>query len=167
MNINEFKEDVSKNVDNTSVDESAVTDNSNPFNNNKQNSYFPNVPIYDDLLDPKRKNAKIPGFHYDTDTFENLIDCFTPMKNIPVILNTRFSDLDMFCQIAYGMNFQDTYIRLSGITDAWSRKVIKNLSSSGNSTALNIMSKHFMGLSDDNKNQGVNITIVNDMKEDD
>lgn len=125
------------------------------------------VPVYDDLLDPKRKNTSIPGFDFDVDTFENLIDNFVPIQNIPLILGVHSGQLDKFCQRAYGMNFEETYNKLSGITDYWSRKVVKNLSASGNATALNIMSKHFMGLSDDNKNQGVNIVIVSDLEEDD
>lgn len=147
-------------VDNNINNENVVN------NSTKPNSKF-EVPIYTDLLNPNRKNVKIPGFSFDVDVFEDLIDCFTPIQNIPTILDTDIPTLDKFCDRAYGMNFKETYAKLSGITDYWSRKVIKNLSSSGNSTALNIMSKHFMGLSDDNKNQGVNITIVNDMKEDD
>lgn len=153
--------------------------NNNNYNNYNDDNYskdshhrnkihgLDNVPIYDNLLDPHRKNTKIVGFDFDVDTFENLIDCFTPESNIPVILGVHTGQLDKFCERAYGMNYHEAYAKLSGITDSWSRKVIKNLSASGNSTALNIMAKHFMGLSDDNKNQGVNITIVSDLKEDD
>lgn len=153
---------ISDNNDSFISDKNIDNDTTNP----KQRKYFQEVPIYNDLLDPNRKNTKIYGFDFDVDTFENLIDCFTPKENIPVILGVQRSKLDVFCNRAYGMNYDEVYVRLSGITDSWSRKVIKNLSASGNSTALNIMSKHFMGLSDDNKNQGVNITIVNDLKED-
>ena len=151
--------------DNFNENQTDFNDSQNQEQNTKKRG-LPNVPVYDNLLDPHRKNAKIIGFDFDTDTFENLIDCFTPEANIPVILGVHTGQLDKFCERAYGMNFHETYAKLSGITDSWSRKVIKNLSASGNSTALNIMAKHFMGLSDDNKNQGVNITIINDLKED-
>lgn len=123
------------------------------------------VPIYTDLLDPNRKNVKVPGFDFDVDKFENLISYFTPIENIPIILGCKHADLDRFCNKVYNMNFKEAYTTLSTITDYWCRRVVSNLAASGNTTALKTMTEHFMGLTE-NKNVGVNITVVNDLKED-
>lgn len=112
-----------------------------------------------------RENFQPKGFHFDVDMFENLIDCWTSFDDIPVILQTTKADLDRFCKVVYNMNYRETYNILSGITDAFMRKTFKNLASSGNNTAMSIVSKHFMKL-DDSQNNNVNITIVNDLKDD-
>jgi hypothetical protein len=122
---------------------------------------------YDELLKPGRKNVVVPGFDFDVDQFENVIDCFVPYESVPVILRTNVGYLDQFCQIVYGMPFKETYALLNGISDMFMRKAITNLSKCGNSTALNIASKHFMNLDDEAKKDAINITIVNDLKEDD
>lgn len=125
------------------------------------------VESYKDFINPsKRKNKKPEGFDFDMDTFENLIDFFTPIENIPVILRCNIQTLDNFCQICYGMPFKDTYQHLSGISDALMRSTFKKLAGMGNTSAIKIVSEHFMNLKD-NKTSDVNITIVNDLKEDD
>ena len=128
---------------------------------------FEPVYNYADLVKRNRSNAKVPGFDFDVDTFENLIDSFVPQDRIPSILRCSLVDLDIFCNKVYGMTFKETYTHLSGISDMWMRRAITNLSHSGNATALNIAAKHFMGLSDDNQNANINITFVNDLEEDD
>ena len=130
---------------------------------------MPFEPVYNyaDLVKRNRPNAKVPGFNFDVDTFENLIDSFVPQDRIPIILSCGLTDLDKFCNKVYGMTFKETYTMLSGISDMWMRRAIVNLSHSGNSTALNIASKHFMGLSDEAKDANINITFVNDLEEDD
>jgi len=126
-------------------------------------AHLPNVPIYDDLLDSRRKNAQIEGFDFDTDTFENIIDAFTPKENVPLILGVPKSKLDDFCYKAYGMSYNEAYLRLSGISDFWMRKAIGNLAASGNGTALSIAAKHFMGLKDEEDKKAIQVTIVNDL----
>ena len=129
---------------------------------------FQPVYSYKELLSRRRQNCTIEGFDFDVDTFENLIDCFTPMKNIPVILGVSASDMDRFCNIVYGMDFAETYRTLFSISDMFMRKVIQNLSSSGNPTALNLAAKHMLQWEKDNQNQNISIKIVNDLdKEDD
>ena len=128
-------------------------------------AHLPNVPVYDDLLDPRRKNAQIEGFDFDTDTFENILAAFTPKENVPVILGVSKSKLDEFCYKAYGFSYNEAYVRLSGIADFWMRKAIGNLAVSGNGTALSIAAKHFMGLRDEEEKKAVTVTIVNDLKE--
>lgn len=124
---------------------------------------LPNVTIYDDLLDPNRKNAKIDGFDFDVDTFENLISAFTPKDMVPVILGVPRVKLEEFCDKAYGLTYSEAYTRLIGVADFWMRKAIGNLAASGNGSALNIAAKHFMGLKDEEDKKAVTITFVNDL----
>lgn len=138
----------------------------NSNDNNKKINKF-EVPIYTDLLDPKRKNVQVPGFSFDVDIFENLIAAFVPIDNIPIILNVPIRDLDDFCMKVYGMHFNEAYKRLSGIADYYSRNVFRNLAHAGNQSAIKITAEHFMGLTSDNKNQGINITIMQDLRGDD
>lgn len=138
---------------------------------NHPKSHFNEVPIYSDLLSANRRNVKVEGYDFDVDTFENLIDNFVPFNNIPLILSASckrklcISDLDKFCKIVYGMDYKETYEILSGITDMQMRKVFKGLAASGNATAIAINAKHFMHLDDENKNDAINIRIVNDLSD--
>lgn len=109
-----------------------------------------------------RRNFKLRGFDFDVDTFENLVDSFVEKETIPVILGCRHADLDRFCLAVYGVNYNTAYPRLLGIADMWMRKAVTNLATSGNATALNIASKHFMKLDDDREKSAINITINND-----
>ena len=124
------------------------------------------IKSYAEIVKHTRKNYQPKGFDFDVNTFENLIDNFVPRENIPVILRCNVGTLDRFCKEVYKMDFDMTYKFLSGITDMYSRRTIKNLASMGNNTALNIMKTHFMGLrDDDNDKPNVNITIVDDRKD--
>lgn len=122
-------------------------------------------PVYNyaDLLKKNRTNCKVDGFNFDVNTFENVIDAFVPEKNVPVILQCDYSTLDRFCEIVYGMKFKDAYRVLSGISDMFMRQAISSLARNGNNTALNIASKHFMGLTEDGNKEAVSITIINDL----
>ena len=111
-----------------------------------------------------RRNFKLKGFDFDVDTFENLVDSFVEKETIPVILGCRHADLDRFCRAVYGVDYNTAYPRLLGIADMWMRKAVTNLATSGNATALNIASKHFMKLDDDREKSAINITINNDYK---
>lgn len=123
------------------------------------------VEAYNDFLSNKRQNMSVPGFSFDVNTFEDLIDSWTPMENIPKILGCRTDDLDVFCLKVYRMNFKETYVMLSAISDSLCRKAFSNLAKAGNPTAINIVSKHFMKLEED-KQQDLNIRIVNDLNQD-
>lgn len=124
---------------------------------------LPNVPIYDDLLNPNRKNVSIPGFDFDVDTFENIVSAFTPVESVPLILGVTENELDQFCNIAYKMDYREAYKRLVGVSDFWMRKAITNLAVAGNGSALNIASKHFMGLKDEEDKHSVSVVFVNDL----
>lgn len=120
---------------------------------------------YAEFVKASRSNVSPPDFPFTIDMFENLIDCWTPQDQFPSILQTSFSVIDNFCRVVYHMDFNQTYSMLSGITDAFMRKTFKNLASSGNPSAISIVSKHFMKLDDSNSNN-LNVTFVNDLKED-
>lgn len=148
-----------------------MADNKKQNDNNMPKGHLDQVPIYADLLKANRRNCHPEGFDYDADTFENLIDNYTPYDDVPKLLSiscghsVTISELDAFCKLLYGMTYKDTYQILIGITDMYMRKVIKNLGASGNATALAITAKHFMKLDDDAKNDAINIRIVNDLNE--
>ena len=151
----------------------SYNDNDDKLNNlhpsDEKKTGLPEVPLYANMLSARRQNVKVPGFDFDVDTFENLIDNFVPMNNIPIILSgisrkkIGETDLDRFCNIAYGMNYKEAYQFLSGITDMYMRRVFKNLAASGNATAIAINAKHFMHLEDEQKNDAINIRIINDL----
>ena len=132
------------------------------MNDNPKKQFQP-VYSYRDLLSRRRQNCVVEGFDFDVDTFENLIDCFTPKENISVILGVSNHDLDNFCNIVYGMEFTEAYRTLISISDMFMRKAIQNLSVSGNPTALNLASKHMLKWEKDSQTQNVSIKIVNDL----
>lgn len=108
-----------------------------------------------------RENKSVPGFNFDMDMFENLIDNFTPMDDIPLILNVNPVDLDKFCQICYNCLFKDTYNILSKRALYYDRLAFNNLAKSGNNSAINVVAKYFMKLDDDNKAKELKINVVN------
>lgn len=134
-------------------------DNDNSLDSVKNYAYY---------IKASRRNYQPEGFHFDVNMFENLIDWWTPKNEIPVILRCSLSDLDRFCFVVYKMNYDEVYNFLSGITNAFMRKTFKNHANAGHAFSQSLVSKHFMGLSDDNNpNENLNITIVNDLKSDD
>lgn len=142
----------------------------NQHPSDEKKSGLPEVPLYANMLSARRQNTRVPGFDFDVDTFENLIDCYTPYENIPLLLSGTSgkmyteTDIDNFCKLVYKMDFKTTYKLLIGITDMQMRKVFKNLAASGNATAIAINAKHFMKLEEDAKNDAINIRIVNDLE---
>ena len=139
-------------------------------NNNSTNDFYDisnPVYAYRDLVKMYRENVQVKGFDFDVDMFENLIDNFVPEENIPVILRCTKADLDRFCNVVYHMNYAETYKVLSGVTDMFMRKAIKGLAQEGNQTALKLASEHFMKLKEEEDNNNINITVVNDLNGDD
>lgn len=146
-------------------DDNDPSDANNP---NKEGFYYTGAPVYSyrDMLRGFRENYKVKGFWFDVNTFENLIDCFTPKQTIPIILRCKHADLDRFCQVVYGMKFSEAYTFLSGLTDMFMRKAIKGHSNNGNPTAMKIAAEHFMDLKEQQEKDGINITIYNDLTSD-
>lgn len=118
---------------------------------------------FKEALKGNRKNFQPEGFDFDVNTFEDLIETWTPIDVIPQILHCDWGCLEAFCRKVYNMNYKETYNILAGMSDALMRRAMKGLAQSGNQTALNIVAKHFMKL-DEDKTQNVNITILNDLK---
>lgn len=124
------------------------------------------VESYADLLKSNRPNMKVDGFDFDVNTFENIIDAFVPQENVHVILCCTNADLDRFCKEVYKLTFSQAYMVLSGISDMYMRKAVKNLAVSGNATALSIAKTHFMHLADEEQKGAISVKIVNDLEED-
>lgn len=135
----------------------------------KDEFYYTAAPVYSyrELLKSTRQNYKVKGYWFDVNTFENLIDCYTPKQMVPLILRCTEADLDRFCKVVYGMKYDDTYKILIGITDSFMRKSFKGLSQMGNPTAIKVVAEHFMDLKEQDQKDGINITIYNDLKEGD
>lgn len=148
--------------------------NLNELNSNDSNEtrgHFEEVPVYANILSANRRNFQPNGFNFDADLFENLIDSYATPEEIMDILSFRCkhkvneAELDKFCKILYGYNFRETYKTLIGITNVHMKKVFKNLAASGNATAISVNARHFMKLEDENKNDAINIRIVNDLED--
>lgn len=93
-----------------------------------------------------RENQSVDGFSFDQDTFENLIDYYTPLNDIPVILNVEHVDLDNFCKQLYGFDFKTTYDILSKRSQFYTRKAFTTLAYGGNAAAIKVASESYMGL---------------------
>lgn len=120
------------------------------------------VPNYAEYLKNNRPNIKPDGFDFDVNTFENLIDAWTPIEDIPMLLRCNHSVLDAFCNIVYKMDFTTTYNFLLGVSKMFMRKTFSGLARQGNATACSVVAKSFLKV-DDDKSQNVNVTFVNDL----
>lgn len=119
--------------------------------------------VYMDLLrKPNRPDKHIKNFDFTLEDFENLCSVWTPKKDFTLLLHCSASDLDKFCNIAYNMNFNDTYANLIGVANLWARRAISNLAQRGNNTAMACLIKHFMKL-DDVVAPQPSVTIINDL----
>lgn len=108
-----------------------------------------------------RENKSLPGFDFDMDIFENLIDNYTPKDDIPLLLGVSVSDMDYFCMKLYDCNFSETYDILSRRALYYNRLAFNNLSKSGNAAAINVVAKYFMKLDDEDKAKALKIEVVN------
>lgn len=125
------------------------------------------IPHYAWYTSSRRQNFQPEGFDFDVNMFENLIDCWTPMEDFPIILRCNNNTLDKFCLTVYGTPFKETYNFLLRVTNAMQRKAFKMMSNQGNAFSQSLVSKHFMGLRDDNQQESnLRITIVNDLQDD-
>lgn len=93
-----------------------------------------------------RENRVVEGFPFDSYTFEDLIDNFTPEEDIPIVLRVDKSDLDYWCMKVYNVPFHEAYVFLSKMALFYCRKAYTNLSKAGNNTAIKTVSEHFMKL---------------------
>ena len=107
-------------------------------------------------------NETVPGFNFDKNDFEDLIDNFTPKDDIPILLGVTHPQLDIFCMSVYHMKFNDTYKMLLKRSELYYRKAMFNLSKSGNPTAIKIASEFYVGLGNVEGSKP-HITIINNM----
>lgn len=92
------------------------------------------------------QNQRMEEFDFDRDTFEDLIECYTPIDDIPVLLGVSKSDLDFFCKYIYNQDYKTAYGALLMKSNAHNRKAFNSLSKKGNQTAMKIVAEQFMGL---------------------
>ena len=110
-----------------------------------------------------RQNQSLPGYSFDMEMFENLIDNFTPKDDIPLILEVSKGNLDKFCMKLYNCPFADCYDILSKRALYYDRMAFNNLAKSGNSAAINVVAKYFMKLDDDNNKKELRIQVVSNI----
>jgi hypothetical protein len=117
-------------------------------------------------MDPflHREPVVVEGYPEDfMNTFEDFIDCFTPLDSIIKICKIEFgmdrNDLEYFCQKAYGMHLDITYEYLFTKADMYARKAVTQLQRAGNKTAVDIVSRHFAKWDTDSRKQELKITI--------
>lgn len=112
------------------------------------------------------ENKHPDGFWFDMDQFENTIDAWCSKEEVMTILQSSEKELDKFCNICYGHNFQETYNILIAISRMYMKKSYDTLAKMGNASAINLTAKHFVGLKDDNDNDNkpINVVIKNDLK---
>lgn len=120
------------------------------------------VSNYAEYIKNNRPNIKPDGFNFDVDTFENLVDAWTPIDQFPLLLQSSEQEINDFCLLIYKMDFKTTYAFLLGVSQMFMRKTFNVLARQGNATALSVAAKSFLKLDQDNS-QNVNVTILNDL----
>lgn len=107
-------------------------------------------------------NQSVPGFNFNRNDFEDLIDNFTPLEDIPTLLGVSHPQLDKFCVAIYNQKFKQTYAMLLKRSELYYRKAMMSLSKSGNPSAIKLTSEFYVGLGKSN-DEDSKITIVNVM----
>lgn len=114
----------------------------------------------DPLCCKDRKNHTVEGFNFDQDMFENLIEYYTPKKDMADLLGVSEQKLDLFCMTIYGWNFSITYDKLSKRSQFLTRMALQNLGNSGNPAAIKVASETFWGLKTDAQSADLKIQVV-------
>ena len=107
-----------------------------------------------------RENVRIEGFNFDSYTFEDLIDNFTPEEDIPLVLRCDKSDLDYWCMKVYNVPYHEAYVFLSKMGLFYCRKAFTQLAKSGNNTAIKTVGEHFMKLGQDQARKEAIVPIL-------
>lgn len=107
-----------------------------------------------------RENVVIEGFAFDSYTFEDLIDNFTPEEDIPLVLRVDKSDLDYWCMKVYNVPYHEAYVFLSKMGLFYCRKAFTQLAKSGNNTAIKTVGEHFMKLGQDQARKEAIVPIL-------
>lgn len=101
----------------------------------------------------------VEGFNFNRNDFEDLIDNFTPLEDIPLLLGVSHADLDRFCYDIYNMDFKHTFESLLKRAELYYRKSMMMLSKAGNPSAIKVTSEHYVGLGSSDK-QSEHITFI-------
>ena len=114
------------------------------------------------LLHSDAPDQAVPGFDFTRSDFEDLIDNFTPIDDIPVLLGVSKADLDRFCFEVYNQKFKQAYDSLLLRAQLYYRKAMFMLSKSGNPTAIKVASEFYVGLGsmDKTENQVIFVSSV-------
>lgn len=129
-------------------------------NEHQDYTSLPKVPLFDNFLgESRRRMAEHPEFDLDIDLFENLIADFNPEDDVILCVGKDRKYLDNFCKTIYGMDFHQTFFKLSGISKALTRRVYNKLAKAGNPTAMNIQQSYLKLAQEADAAKPINIVV--------
>lgn len=121
----------------------------------------PSYKFYRAHLIKSSSDIAVEGFSFTKSDFEDLIDNFTPIDDIPVLLGCSKADLNVFCLSIYNADFSSAYAGLLAQAKVYHRKIIRKLAGEGNTMALKQLPE-LSGVAKESPND-ISITILNDV----
>lgn len=122
----------------------------------------PQYKFFERHLIRRQEDVGVEGFAFTKSDFEDLIDSFTPKQDIPTILGVGVADLDRFCNVIYGMKYNETYQALLMQANYCWRSAIKVLARSGNAQAMKQMAE-ITGIGKEDATERVQINFMSDV----
>lgn len=111
------------------------------------------------INDEQRRSIVDKTTGISLNSFEDLIDNFTPVDDILSILNVSEKKLDSFCKKYYNMPYRDTYRDLSARAMYYNRKAFNQLAKEGNGKAIDVVAKYIMKMDEGDRNQALRIVV--------